>query len=228
MRYAQADMPSGNGVHRSIRGRVARVRASPGGRADEGGGHPLVDLGRRGRVGQGVRRCVQQGRRPMDRLGRGRRRGGARRRRQPHRRRQPAHHDAVQHRQTARRAGQQRLPGQPRRAGKGAGLEGRAAESHRRGVDPQRPLLRAAGQHPWPELAVLQHQAAGRCRGHGTEVLAGRDRGGQEVAGGGQDRARAWRPVMAGPPPVRRGPGRRRWLRPLHGGLWTRSAGCDP
>ena len=80
-----------------------------GRRAAEGGGHSLVDLGRRIGGRQGVRRRLRQGRRPLGRLRHRRRRGGAHRGHQPHRRRQSAHHDAVQHRQAVRRARQQRL-----------------------------------------------------------------------------------------------------------------------
>ena len=72
----------------------------------EGRGAALVDLGRRVRRRQGVRRPVHEGRRHLGRHRHRRRRERAHGGHQPHRRRQPADDDAVQHRQAVRRAGQ--------------------------------------------------------------------------------------------------------------------------
>ena len=188
--------------------------------ADEplkGGGHSLVDLRRRSGRREGVRRRLRQGRRPMGRLGdrRRRRRGGAHGGHQSHRRRQSAHDDAVQHRQAARRTRQQQLPRQSRRRRERRPLEGPSAEADRRRIDARRPLVRAAGQHPRGQLALLQHQGVRRRRDSRTQDLERRAGGRPEAEGQGRHPLRPWRAGLAGPSSVRRGSRRRGRLRPL-------------
>ena len=119
---------------------------------------------------------------------------------------------AVQHRQAVRRARQQRSPAGRREAGAGRQVARAHAEADRRGGRAQRQVLRRSGQHPRPELDVLQHQGLRGRRRRAAQDLPRAPRGGREAQGQGHHPDRPGRAAHLGAQPVQRR-ARRPWRR---------------
>ena len=116
----------------------------------------------------------------------------------------------------------------PRRPRRRRTLAEGAAGGDPQGDHPRRQGLRRAGQHPRPELALVQHQDLQGRRPRAAQDLRRPDRARAQAQGRRRDPARPGRPALAGAAAVQRGPAGGRRARRLSLGADRRGSRRGP